>query len=525
MMCTAIRPPANWSRVANVRAASVGATKPGRCATRKLEPVGVRGGVGGHLGAVRLRGARSRSAPGRSRRPRGRGRSAGRSRGPRAAPARAPDLGLVPGADHADEFDGHGLSPFCIGASGHARGPGRGAATRGGGDRPRCHRSSADSSSAGCNRAGRRRRTGSGPRTRRRRGRRAAAGRPRRRRSWRQRSNGRSCRTLGADAISSAVYGCRGAVNTSADRAVLDDPAPVQDHHPVGDPGQRAQVVRDDHDRQPERVAQLVEQPQHVVAGAGVQRADRLVADQQPRLGGQRPGDGHPLALTAGDLGRRAVRAPSASRPDLVQRGQHPRRGSRLRSRSPRIRSPSPTISATVRSGSSERSGSWKIELHLALAALGPPGAAAQRRDRPSVEHDPAPPRVGQPDHGAGQRGLARAGLADQADDLARPDLQAHVAEHLGGPPAAAQHHVDRLHLEQRRGGASAPWSYPRRSSRPPARPTRSRRPARSAPACRSPTSDRSDAPSRQAALRHRAAGGEPAAGDVRADLRAAGRG
>jgi hypothetical protein len=32
IVCTATRPPVNWSSVANVRAASVGATKPGRCA-------------------------------------------------------------------------------------------------------------------------------------------------------------------------------------------------------------------------------------------------------------------------------------------------------------------------------------------------------------------------------------------------------------------------------------------------------------------------------------------------------------
>jgi hypothetical protein len=32
MVCTATRPPESWSRVAKVRAAVVGATKPGRCA-------------------------------------------------------------------------------------------------------------------------------------------------------------------------------------------------------------------------------------------------------------------------------------------------------------------------------------------------------------------------------------------------------------------------------------------------------------------------------------------------------------
>ncbi len=35
MMCTAMRPPVNWSRVASWRAATVGAVKPGRWAIMK----------------------------------------------------------------------------------------------------------------------------------------------------------------------------------------------------------------------------------------------------------------------------------------------------------------------------------------------------------------------------------------------------------------------------------------------------------------------------------------------------------
>src|ERR1700722_8958194 len=48
MMCTAIRPPVNWSRVAKVRA--------GRGGAQKAEQLGVRGGIGGHLSAVGLCG-------------------------------------------------------------------------------------------------------------------------------------------------------------------------------------------------------------------------------------------------------------------------------------------------------------------------------------------------------------------------------------------------------------------------------------------------------------------------------------
>ena len=92
-----------------------------------------------------------------------------------------------------------------------------------------------------------------------------------------------------------------------ADRAVLDDPAAVQDDDAVGDARQRAEIVRDDHDRQAQAVAQFGEQPQDVVPVARVERADRLVAQQQPRPGGQRPGDRDSLPLAAGDLPGRPV--------------------------------------------------------------------------------------------------------------------------------------------------------------------------------------------------------------------------
>ena len=39
---------------------------------------------------------------------------------------------------------------------------------------------------------------------------------------------------------------------------------------------------------------------------------------------------------------------------------------------------------------------------------------------------------AGVPEQGQGHRGLARAGLADQAEHLAGPDLEGHVADHLG---------------------------------------------------------------------------------------------
>ena len=166
------------------------------------------------------------------------------------------------------------------------------------------------------------------------------------------------------------------------DRALLDDPAAVEHGDPVGDPGQRAEVVGDDDDREPELAAQPVEQAQHVVAVGGVERADRLVAEQQPRDGSRSPGRSRP----AGADRRRSAAVPvddrlgveADRRSDSVTRSARSRRDS-----VPAMSSGSRTSSATVRSGSSERSGSWKT------SCTGPsggtraaPGRAARRCPR-----------------------------------------------------------------------------------------------------------------------------------------------
>ena len=59
----------------------------------------------------------------------------------------------------------------------------------------------------------------------------------------------------------------------------------------------------------------------------------------------------------------------------------------------------------------------------------------SRSRSTPSRQHlagaDPQA-AAGVAEQGQGHRGLARAGLADQAEHLAGPDLEGHVADHLG---------------------------------------------------------------------------------------------
>ena len=58
-------------------------------------------------------------------------------------------------------------------------------------------------------------------------------------------------------------------------------------------------VVRDEHDRHSALPAKPVEQLEHLVAGDGVERAGRLVGEQEPRIVRERPRDRDPLPLAS----------------------------------------------------------------------------------------------------------------------------------------------------------------------------------------------------------------------------------
>ena len=95
-------------------------------------------------------------------------------------------------------------------------------------------------------------------------------------------------------------------------------------------------------------------------------------------------------------------------------------------------------------------------QLHLAGAAERPQRAALQRAEVGALEVDAAAGRADQADGGAGQRGLARAGLADDAEDLPRPDVEVDVGQR--GPGAqgagAARWRVRDRQVGDRRSGA-----------------------------------------------------------------------
>ena len=91
-----------------------------------------------------------------------------------------------------------------------------------------------------------------------------------------------------------------------ARRAVVDDPA-ADEHDPVDDVLDRAELVRDVEDRDAEVRAQRLEQEPERLLRGGVDTRRRLVEREQRRLGGERLRDQRPLLHPARERAQRCV--------------------------------------------------------------------------------------------------------------------------------------------------------------------------------------------------------------------------
>ena len=153
----------------------------------------------------------------------------------------------------------------------------------------------------------------------------------------------------------------------------------------------------------------------------GVEHRDRLVADQPVGLEHERRGDRDALALAAGELVRIAARGSARrSRPTsasarlhavVVLGLRHPLDDERLGD-DRRAPAGADSASGTGPGRSSARGGAARATLALPV-------------DRRPVERDLAGRRADQAEHRARERGLAAAGLADDAEDLARAATRA----------------------------------------------------------------------------------------------------
>ena len=132
-------------------------------------------------------------------------------------------------------------------------------------------------------------------------------------------------------------------------RSGLLDASLVEHDHAVGDLQRLLLIVGHEHGGDMDLVVQLAQPAPQLLADLGVERAERLVEQQDARLDGERARQRDALALAAGQLRRIAV----AERAELDQieqasrraRGSRPRAGA---SRRGRARSPNATFSNTV---------------------------------------------------------------------------------------------------------------------------------------------------------------------------------
>ena len=165
-----------------------------------------------------------------------------------------------------------------------------------------------------------------------------------------------------------------------------------------------------------------------------VERRGDLVADQEVGPGGQRAGDGDPLALAARELDREAVPkaggqlhaveqlphfAVGVGARQLAQHPQRPRDG---------------RAHAVARVERLER----VLEHDLDAAAHVERPLPGRARDGDAIERDLPGGRLVQPGDAAPDRRLAAAGLADQRDAAARLDGERDAVDRRPRRPAAA---------------------------------------------------------------------------------------
>ena len=230
-------------------------------------------------------------------------------------------------------------------------------------------------------------------------------------------------------------------------RALVYQPSRIQDGDPVGELERRA-AVRDQQRGAPgHHLAQgrvdLRLDPRIDGGGGVVQHEDR-------RVGDQRPGQRHPLALAAGqgeallaDDGAVAVRQAGD---ELVGFRRPGRRDDLLRRR----------IGPAVGDVGADRVGEQEAVLHH-QADRGPQRLQGQVADIPAADPDHAAPDVIEARQQQGDRRLARSGRADHRERLARPHVQGQAPKHRRRRQVAegdaVQLHVGRPGRQVRRTG------------------------------------------------------------------------
>ena len=208
-------------------------------------------------------------------------------------------------------------------------------------------------------------------------------------------------------------------------RGLLDDLAEVHDRDAVAEELDGREVVRDEEAGEAEVALEVAQQVEDRRLHRDVERRDGLVGDQQRRLHGEGAREADALALPAGELVRVAMPelGPQA---DLLEERDDP-----LVERASPGDPVQPERLADDRSGRHPRVERRVriLEDHVHLAAQRPHLAAREVGDVGAEDADRPGGRLHEPRDAVADRGLAAAGLADQADQLARADRQRHAVD------------------------------------------------------------------------------------------------
>ncbi len=223
----------------------------------------------------------------------------------------------------------------------------------------------------------------------------------------------------------------------------LHDPARVHHGDPVGPAGHHAQVVTDQDDRRAQFRPEPAEQVQDLLLHGDVECGGGLVGDQQLRLVRDRHRDHdtlpHPTRELVRVLAEPAARLRDADQPQQLLRAGASGRTGHAGVSADRLGQVRPDLLDRVQRG------------HRVLEDHPDPGAPQRpaarpvecvhvgpREAHPAGDRDPGPGGV-QPHDAAAEHGLARAGLAHDAQCLARPQGERDPVDGGERAPCGAQ--------------------------------------------------------------------------------------
>ncbi len=201
----------------------------------------------------------------------------------------------------------------------------------------------------------------------------------------------------------------------------------VHHRHAVADVLHHAHVVGDEQVGQAQVALQLLQEVEDLCLDRDVQRAHRLVADEQVRLEHECPRDPDPLALPAGELVRIAPRV-VVLQTDQLHHSRHAL--APLRDSADAV-DPKPLADRGPDGRARIERGEWILEDDLHPAPERLERRSPQRADLLAIKGDRPAGGIEEAQQEPADRRLAAARLADEAQRLAAPNREAHVVDRL----------------------------------------------------------------------------------------------